>query len=104
GVFCGIREGEDLIAVAGTHLVSAAESVGAVGNIYTRRDRRGRGLATQTTAAVVAELRRLGIATIVLNVSRTNVPAVRVYERLGFRRYCDYFEGRATGRQQGDPT
>ena len=75
--------------------MSAAQSVAAVGNIYTRRDRRCRGLAAQATAAVLEELLRRGIETIVLNVSRTNTGAERVYERLGFRRYCGYFEGRA---------
>jgi len=102
GVFTGIYEGADLIAVAGTHLVSAAEGVAAVGNIYTRRDRRGRGLAAQTTAAVVGELLRREIGTIILNVSQTNGVAERVYERLGFRRYCAYDEGSVARRRQGE--
>ncbi len=90
GVFFGVREGRELIAAAGTHLVVPAEGVAAVGNVYTRRDRRGRGLAAQTTSAVVNELAGLTVA---LNVSRKNESAIRVYERLGFRRYCDYYEG-----------
>src|SRR5262249_10819818 len=39
GVFCGIREGAALVAAAGTHIVARGEGVGAVGNVYTRRDR-----------------------------------------------------------------
>jgi GNAT superfamily N-acetyltransferase len=93
GAFYGIREGEDLIAAAGTHLVSEQESVGAVGNVYTRRDRRGRGLAAQTTSAVTAELLRLGLRTIALNVNQANDRAIRVYERLGFVKYCPFIEG-----------
>src|SRR5205085_664973 len=46
GVFFGWREDAELAAVAGTHLVVPAEGVAAIGNVYTRRDRRGRGLAT----------------------------------------------------------
>ncbi len=87
GVYYGIREHEDLIAVAGTHVVARDVSVAALGNIYTRADRRGRGLATATTNAVASGLVRLGISTIVLNVREDNQPAVRVYERLGFKRY-----------------
>src|SRR2546425_4283366 len=45
GMFRGVRDGEDLVAVAGTHVVSQAESVCALGNVYVRHDRRGRGLA-----------------------------------------------------------
>lgn len=94
GVFYGIREGGELTAVAGTHLVVPGEGVGAIGNVYTRRDRRGRGLAACVTRAVVYELLRLNLRTIVLNVGRDNATAVRLYERLGFTRYCEYCEGR----------
>ncbi len=93
GVFFGVREGRELVAAAGTHLVAPGEGVAAVGNVYTCRDRRGRGLAAKTTGAVVNELAGLTVA---LNVSRKNETAIRVYERLGFKRHCDCYEG--TGR------
>ena len=95
GVFYGVREGEALVAAAGTHLYTVAESVGTVGNVYTRRDRRGRGLAVQVTRCVTAELLKLGLRTVVLNVAQPNTAAIRVYERLGFRRYAGFYEGRA---------
>jgi predicted GNAT family acetyltransferase len=93
GVFYGIREGGELIAAAGTHLVVPEEGVAAIGSIYTRRDRRGRGLATRVTGAVTRALLAMNLPTIALNVSPHNEPARRAYERLGFRHYCDYFEG-----------
>jgi len=93
GVFYGIHENGGLIAVAGTHLVSTELSVGAVGNVYTRRDQRGRGLAARVTSAVTAELIRMGLRTIALNVNQKNAVAVRVYERLGYTRYCAFYEG-----------
>jgi ribosomal protein S18 acetylase RimI-like enzyme len=92
GVYYGAWESERLVAVAGTHVVAQEVSVAALGNIYTRGDRRGRGLATAVTSAVARALVRMNIATIVLNVREDNQPAVRVYERLGFTRYCGYFE------------
>jgi GNAT superfamily N-acetyltransferase len=95
GTFFGLREGRELIATAGTHLVNPAESVGAIGNIYTRRDRRSRGLATLLTSAVASELLRRGIRTVALNVNQGNAAALRVYERLGFVRYCAFCEGLA---------
>jgi predicted GNAT family acetyltransferase len=67
--------------------------VGAIGNVYTRRDRRGRGLASFVTGAVTAELLRLGLRTVALNVNQRNAAAIRVYEQLGFTRYCAFYEG-----------
>src|SRR5258706_10855931 len=49
GVFYGLWENEQLVAAAGTHPVVPAEDIAAVGNVYTRRDRRGRGLAASVT-------------------------------------------------------
>jgi ribosomal protein S18 acetylase RimI-like enzyme len=93
--FFGIWYDGALIAAGGTHLVEPAEGVAAIGNIYTRRDQRGRGLATRVTYAVTAELLRRGLPTLVLNVNQLNTAAVRVYERLGFERYCAFKEGEA---------
>jgi ribosomal protein S18 acetylase RimI-like enzyme len=95
GVYFGIHEGSNLIAAAGTHLVASKEGVGAIGNVYTHRHHRGRGYATELTSAVVSELLRMNLPTIVLNVNQSNETAVRVYERLGFVRHCDYCEGLA---------
>jgi RimJ/RimL family protein N-acetyltransferase len=93
GVFFGIYEGEELIASAGTHLVVPVESVAAVGNVYTRRDRRGQGLAARAASAVTAALLEMRLRTVALNVSQRNIPAIRVYERLGYTRYCPFYEG-----------
>ena len=98
GVYYGIRENEACVAVAGTHVVAAGEGVGCLGNIYTRRDRRGRGLSTQVTSAVTAHLSTMPLRTIALNVRENNPAAIRVYERLGFQRYCGYMEAVASKR------
>jgi ribosomal protein S18 acetylase RimI-like enzyme len=99
GVFFGMYEGTELIAAAGTHLVVPQEGVAAIGCVYTRRDRRGRGLGACVTSAVVNELLRMRLAIVALNVSQENTRAARVYERLGFVRYCAYYEGLALRRQ-----
>lgn len=95
GIFWGAWEGDRLAAVAGTHLTAAATGVCAVGNVYTRRDRRGRGLAAAVTSAVVSEAFSQSLSTVVLNVKPNNLPAIRVYERLGFTRHCNFVEGQA---------
>ena len=94
GVFFGVYERDELIAVTGTHLVSRDEGAAAIGNVYVRRDRRGRGLSRLTTAAVLNELH--GIETIGLNVRADNAAAIRVYESLGFVTHCPFIEAIAT--------
>jgi ribosomal protein S18 acetylase RimI-like enzyme len=98
GVFYGIRDGDDLVAAAGTHILSRDESTAGIGNIYTRRDFRGRGMGARTTTAVASELLRMGIRTIGLNVAQSNVGAIRLYERLGFVCHCPFVEGIAVRR------
>ncbi|MBN9657483.1 MAG: GNAT family N-acetyltransferase [Acidobacteria bacterium] len=101
GFFRGVRRDGALVAVGGVHVVSRAESVGGVGNIFTRPDCRGQGLAQVAASAVVEALRAEGIRTIGLNVESTNAPAIAAYERLGFQARFTYVEGparRITGR------
>ena len=93
GPFFGIHEGDELLCIAGVHVLSQWAKVAAVGNVFTRPDRRGQGLATRASAAVVKALLAQDIQTIVLNVAMDNEPALRCYRRLGFRSYCDYYEG-----------
>ncbi len=93
GFFRGIRRNGELVSVAGVHGVSRNESVAGVGNIFTRADCRGQGLAQIAVSAVAGALRKAGIQTIGLNVEHTNLPAIRAYERVGFRTRFHYFEG-----------
>lgn len=98
GTFVGIREDGRLVAAGGTHLYSAPESVGAIGNVYTRRSHRGRGLAAIVMRSIVERLRVRGTRTIGLNVRTANTTAVRLYERFGFRIHVRFWEGRAVRR------
>lgn len=98
GTFFGVRREGHLVAAGGTHLFSAEESVGAIGNVYTHRSHRGRGHAAAVTAAVARELIARGTRTIALNVRADNPGAIRLYERLGFRHHVTFYEGRAWSR------
>jgi predicted GNAT family acetyltransferase len=99
--FRGIWEDGALVAVAGTHLYSRELGVCAIGNVYTRSDRRGRGLGARVTSAVAAHALAESVPTIILNVGHGNPAAQRVYARLGFAVYCEFLEGKAT-RVQDD--
>ena len=93
GVFHGIYEDAALVAAAGTHLLAREEGAAAIGNVYTRHDRRGRGLGRLVTSAVLGEL--AGVETIGLNVRADNEAALHLYESLGFARHCEFYEGLA---------
>jgi GNAT superfamily N-acetyltransferase len=93
GIYFGIYEGSDIVAAAGTHLIAPEEGVGAVGNVYTRRDCRGRGYAAALTSAVTNELLRMNLPTVVLSVNQRNTAAIHTYERQGYSRYCAFCEG-----------
>ena len=98
GVFYGIQEGGCLLAAGGTHVVAPAVGVGVVGGIFTLPEARGRGYGTATTAAVTADLLAHGCRDVCLSVDVDNDPAIRVYERLGFRTHARRWQGRAQRR------
>jgi len=93
GITFGIFDGEQLLAVAGTHVVDRSSGVAAVGNIFTAPEHRRRGYGIKATAAVVKHLVELNIDTIVLNVEMANQPAIDMYVSLGFMPYCGFYEG-----------
>lgn len=99
GVYFGVYEGRSLVAAAGTHAWSRTHRIGAVGGVFTRPDRRGRGLAQSTTGAVTQKLFELGVEDVVLNVRADNAPALHCYQRLGFTTVRSYLEGHAVDRR-----
>lgn len=99
GVFYGVFDGDRLVSVAGTHIVSDSERIAALGNVMTHPAYRGRGLATAATSAVCDELLNRGSAMIGLSVGRSNEAAIRVYEKIGFKRHVAFYEGLAVRKE-----
>ncbi|WP_406104051.1 GNAT family N-acetyltransferase [Micromonospora globbae] len=98
GQYLGVREGGELVAVAGVHVWSPAYRVAALGNVTTHPRVRGRGLGTAVVAALCRRL-RAHVTHVTLNVRADNTPALRLYERLGFTRVADYGEYALTARR-----
>ena len=90
-VYYGIYEGRDLISIAGTHVVSAAERIAVVGNVFTHPQYRGRGLAKATTSAVSRHL-LADCDLVALTVEEENTAAVAVYSGLGYETKCRLHE------------
>ena len=83
GVYFGVWDDDELVSVAGTHVLSIEHSIAAVGNVFTRPDHRKKGYGTRANGLVAKTLVNMGISTIVLNVSTANQPAIRSYTRIG---------------------
>jgi ribosomal protein S18 acetylase RimI-like enzyme len=96
--FGATRDGE-LVSIAGTHVISALSGIAVVGNVYTNPKYRGMHLAEATTAAVTGLLLRT-CREVVLSVDPTNTPAVKAYERIGYREVARLVEGAASRRDQ----
>ena len=86
-----MRVNGHLVAAAGTHVISRAMGLAAVGNVLTHRDYRGRGYAKVVTGAVTQELLRF-CDQVVLNVRADNPPALRAYRALGYQEHVRFEE------------
>lgn len=91
GVYFGIRVNGQLVAAAGTHVISREARLAVVGNVLTHIDYRGRGYAKAVTSAVTGELLRY-CDQVVLNVRSDNPPAIQAYRRLGYMEHCRFEE------------
>ena len=91
GQYVGVRRDGELVAVAGVHVYSPAQRVAALGNVTTRPDLRGSGLATAAVIGLCAQLRD-SVDHIGLNVKVDNVAAINLYSRLGFTPVAEYIE------------
>lgn len=73
-------------AIRNFHRDPSTDAVEAeFGRLLVEPDLMGRGIATEILMAIISECRRHGILTLRLSVLSDNVPALRVYERCGFR-------------------
>jgi ribosomal protein S18 acetylase RimI-like enzyme len=91
GCYYGIRNGRDLVSIAGIHVYSPRYKVAALGNITTHPDFRGQRLGTAVCAKLCQELLRT-VDDIGLNVKASNASAISCYERLGFEQIATYEE------------
>jgi len=96
GPYFGVFLGDELVAMAGVHVASRRFDVVAIGNVFTRRDHRGNGLANIVMLRLLEELRR-EYSWIGLNVETANLGAIRLYERLGFEWVMNYDEAVVLG-------
>ncbi|WP_060882603.1 GNAT family N-acetyltransferase [Streptomyces caniscabiei] len=81
GTYLGVRDGGRLVAMAGERLHPPGWT--EISAVCTDPEYRGRGLATRLVRAVAAGIRARG-DTPFLHASADNLPAIRLYESIGF--------------------
>ena len=94
GVYYGVYDTGRLVAMAGTHVVAPEVGVAIVGNVVTHPRYRRRGHGAVATSAVTAALLET-CPFVLLTVEERNEPALRVYQRLGYREECRLIESGA---------
>ena len=82
GPYYAVWRGTQIVAAAGIHFVTP--HIAQIGNVFTHPAFRGRGFGTATTGAVARHLQQTGTPIISLFVVTDNVPAIRMYAKLGF--------------------
>jgi ribosomal protein S18 acetylase RimI-like enzyme len=87
-MFYGVREGTELVAAGGTHVIAFPYGLAVLGNIFTHPEHRGRGYAQVVASTLVSDLLDQGCQDIILNVDVANAPAIHVYTKLGFQLHC----------------
>lgn len=78
-------------AVAGIHVYSPEYRIAVLGNITTHPDFRGKSLCTKVTSMLCRDLMET-VDNIGLNVSFENIPAIKSYEKIGFKKTGEYEE------------
>jgi ribosomal protein S18 acetylase RimI-like enzyme len=91
GAFRGVRVDGDLVAAAGTHVLSEARGIAAIGAVYTAPGFRGRGFGRAVTVAVCRDLAER-VPVVGLNVTVENAPARAIYDSIGFTPVHSYEE------------
>jgi ribosomal protein S18 acetylase RimI-like enzyme len=89
--YFGLRLKNRLLSVAGVHVYSEKYKVAALGNIVTHPHYRGKGFAKAVTAGLCQSLSE-HVDKIGLNVKADNIPAIALYEKLGFEIVGTYYE------------
>lgn len=92
--YCALETStQEIVAVAGVHVISEAHAIAALGNIAVHLAHRGQNLGYWVTAFLCQHLRQhLGIQVLGLNVHQDNQKAQACYKRLGFDNVATYQE------------
>lgn len=91
GKYFGYFDKAGIAGISGIHVYSKEYKVAALGNITTGIEYRGKSVCTKLTSALCIDLFKT-VDLIGLNVSESNIAAIRCYEKIGFKEYGKFEE------------
>ena len=100
GRAAAIYQNDVVTACACTHALAKTLGVAFIGNVAAAPDRRHQGLGRRVMLHLLYMLEKEGVTFAALNVLHDNLPAVRLYESLGFEHAGIYWAG--PGDWRGD--
>jgi len=89
-LWLGMRVDNQLVSIASTILCEWGSNIGTV---VTHEDHRNKGYATSLVSALVDQIFKTSDLALV-HVESDNIPAVKVYTKVGFRPYRRYYVAR----------
>lgn len=89
--YYGIYVDGKLVSIGGIHVYSEKYRVSAVGNVTTNSQLRNKGYGRETMMKLCDELFKK-VEYVGLNVKADNHAAIALYEKIGFRKICEYEE------------
>ncbi len=89
GYYFGLREGQELVSVAGIHLVSESAKLAMLGNVVTAPSARGKGYARYVTSTLCQALFQ-SVDLLALDVPMGSTAARHAFEALGFESRFHY--------------
>ena len=91
GIYYGIKKQNIIISMAGTQIRSEKYKTAVIGNVITKQSERGKGYATVCLINLINKLKEK-FETITLNADKNDINAIKLYEKIGFKKYTEYFE------------
>lgn len=83
-----------IVAMVGGYLNDTVNNLGFISVAATDREYRGQGIARRLVSEFLADARGKGLSGVHVYAVYSNLPAMRLYEELGFKTYKAFYEPR----------
>ena len=98
GVYFGIRKEEHLVSLCGTHVFAPEHGMASIGNVMTHPLYRRQSYGAQCLDRLIYELSKQ-CPNICIKVSTDNDVALHMYQKAGFIRCQEFFEGKVISKK-----
>lgn len=94
GTLCAAQQGERILALVAGYTENTPDALAYISVVATLPEAQGQGMASRLVKQFLGIAARRGLSGVHLYTDKSNAPAIRMYERLGFVPYRPAYEGR----------